>query len=190
MYFSPSSSSSSSFVFSFFADDLFPLLFAFVKSFSACQLLGNTAGRAAKTSLRAVGHPRRRRRRRARRVRVFCFAGTTSPEKLLVSFLCRSPLPLLVRVSLASPLSKPRSLFPAFFESVPASLRKLFNSWRATMTQVNSPKLPRKSTGMLFASALLALLPRRSSSPVRFRHWNTSCVLVREKSSKPRIARQ
>lgn len=53
-----------------------------------------------------------------------------------------------------------------FFGNAPASLRKLFNSWRESMTQANPPKLPGESTRMLFARTLFSPVPRRASSPV------------------------
>lgn len=79
------------------------------KSFSACQLLANTAGRTRQNiSLRRRRRRcRRRRRRRVRRVRVFCFAGTTSPGKLLVSFLPRRSPSLEITLVLSSSFPLP-----------------------------------------------------------------------------------
>jgi len=71
-----------------------------MKSFSARQLLGNTAGRTGKTSLRAVdirvdvgvGVGVVRERDACK----FCFAGTTCPEELFVSFLPLAVSSLLI----------------------------------------------------------------------------------------------
>jgi len=100
----------------------------------------------SKTSLRAVDVGVALRCARARRVRVFCFAGTTSPEELFVSFL---------------PLASFSSF--SFYEkrSVPASLRKLFNSWRKYDTSESTEASVKEHGNAFCPCFLLASLPSR-----------------------------
>lgn len=142
---------------------------ALAKSFSACQLLGNMAG-WTRQNISPRRRRRRRRRRRARRVRVFCFAGTTSPEKLLVSFLSR---PCSARHSRGRVFSFPRKC-PGEFKKVVRFLAHKYDTSESTESSA-------KVHGNAFCSRLFHVPLRPWSTLLEYVLRSRSREIVRER---------